>query len=101
LAVFMLKDKDKNTIEKIEYSMTADVSKKEVGTYVDPETGEVVERKDTLDKDKIIRSLEVTPEVPVYILYYTIFPDEKGELKEYKDVYGYDKVMTGHLRNYM
>lgn len=101
LAVFMLKDKDKKTIEKIEYSMTADVSKKNTGPYVDPETGEVVERKDTLDKDKIIHSLPVSPEVPVYILYYTIYPDENNELKEYKDVYGYDKVITGQLRNYM
>lgn len=101
LAVFMLKDKDKKTIEKISYSMTADVSKKKIETYIDPETGDVVESKDTLDKDKLIKTLDVSPEVPVYILYYTIYPDENNELKEYNDVYGYDRVIAGQLRNYM
>ena len=81
--------------------MTADVSKKKMETYIDPETGDVVESKDTLDKDKLIKTLDVSPEVPVYILYYTIYPDENNELKEYNDVYGYDRVITGQLRNYM
>ena len=101
LAVFMLKDKDKKTINKISYSMTADVSKRRIESYVDPETGEVVESKDTLDKERLIHSLDVSPEVPVYIMYYTVYPDEKDELKQYKDVYGYDKVINDYLRNYM
>ena len=101
LAVFMLKDKDKKTIDKISYSMTADVSKRRIESYVDPETGEMVESKDTLDKERLIHSLDVSPEVPVYIMYYTVYPDEKDELKQYKDVYGYDKVINDYLRNYM
>ena len=101
LAVFMLKNKDKSIIEKIGYSMTADVSKRHVEPYIDPETGEIVEVKDTLDKKKLIGSLDVSPEVPVYIQYYTVFPDENNELREYKDVYGYDQVISRHLNNYM
>lgn len=100
LAVYMLPKKDETTIDKIRYSMTADVSKKEKQYKIDPETGEEVEIEDTLDRKRLIGTVDVKPEVPLLITYFTVFPDEKGKLREYKDVYGYDRVITRHLRNY-
>lgn len=100
LAVYMLAKKDETTIEKIRYSMTADVSKKGRQYHIDPETGEEVMEEDTLDRKRLIGSVDVKPEVPLLITYFTIFPDEKGNLREYKDVYGYDRVIARHLRNY-
>ena len=80
--------------------MTADVSKKGKQYQMDPETGEEIVIEDTLNRQLLIGSVDVTPEVPLLITYFTVFPDEKGVLRTYKDVYGYDRVIAQHLRNY-
>ncbi|MBQ6064967.1 MAG: L,D-transpeptidase family protein [Prevotella sp.] len=100
LAVYMLSKKDETTIDKLRYSMTADVSKKGNQYETDPETGEKVVVEDTLNRQRLIGSVDVSPEVPLLITYFTVFPDEKGVLRTYKDVYGYDRVIAHHLRNY-
>ncbi len=102
LAKFMLEDKDEKVIEKLHYSMTADILPKssKPKTSVD---GEVIEPaiKDTLKKNKIIGVLKVEPNVPVFIIYYTLYPDaQTHKITEYADVYGYDRVIYKYLRNY-
>ncbi len=83
LAKFILKDKEEKLIDDLYYNMTAD--------SLD-------------DKSRIIGSIKVEPQMPVYLTYYTIYPmagkDKKG-WTEYPDVYGYDKVIYEYLvKNY-
>ena len=44
---------------------------------------------------RLVHSLPVSPRVPIYIMYYTIFPDPvSGQLLYFPDVYGYDKAIS-------
>ena len=92
LAVFLLGKKDEDVIEKIRYSMTADVNNYDENDGVD---------KSQIDRDKLIHHLDVSPEVPLFITYYTLYPDVAGNLVEYKDVYGYDKALYNELKEYV
>ena len=90
LAVFLLDEKDEDVIDKINYSMTTDlkasVVKNEDGSGSKP-----------VDKKRIINSLPVEPHVPVFISYFTMYPDKDGTMREYPDVYGYDRHMGTFL----
>ena len=83
LARFILKDKDEKFLDDLKYCVTADSLN---------------------DKSRIIGSLEVTPQVPVYLTYFTIYPmadKQRAGWAEYPDVYGYDKVIYDFLvKNY-
>ena len=89
LAVFLLNDKDEDVIDKIKYSMTVDLK---ASTWTN-EDGEVV----SVDKKRLLQSLPVEPHVPVFISYYTMYPDKNGNMCEYPDVYGYDRHMGSFL----
>lgn len=79
-AVFLLKDKDELTMEKIKYSMTAD----------------------SLENRKmVIVALKVNPQIPLFITYYTMYPMAGGRIEMYPDVYGYDGVIYNLLRKYI
>ena len=94
LAVFLLKNKDEKIIEKIRYSMTVDLgNQRDKGQRS-------VEFRPPVDKSKLIGSLKVEPEVPLFITYYTLYPDRYGQLEEFPDVYGYDRVIYNYLGNY-
>ena len=71
--------------------MEADLSK-----FAD---GQLIKKK--ANTPKLLRSLKVNPEIPVFITYYTLYPDKKGDMMEYKDVYGYDDVLYEHLKKYL
>ena len=51
-------------------------------------------------KPQLIRWQSVSPRVPLYITYYTLFPVPGGQLKTYPDVYGYDKVLAEALATF-
>ncbi|MBQ4445262.1 MAG: L,D-transpeptidase, partial [Prevotella sp.] len=98
MAVFLMNDKDDELIEKIKYSMTTDIS-----VLYDKENKE--EKKDQekieIDKDKLINRVEVDPQIPVYITYYTLYPDSEGALHSYNDVYGYDRALYKELKPFI
>lgn len=52
-------------------------------------------------RNKIIGYVPVTPRVPIYIIYYTLWPDEAGVLQTWPDIYGYDKVMWNQLKTFV
>lgn len=58
------------------------------------------EIKDTLQRDKLIYTIKLQPTVPLFILYFTVFPDKEGRLIEYDDIYGYDDVIWKQLLNF-
>ena len=70
LAVFILKEKDPAKIDRI---------------------------RELTTKDSVMRTMEVEPSVPVYINYYTLYPNDSGVLQSYPDVYGYDKAIMERL----
>jgi peptidoglycan binding protein len=90
LAVFLLNKKDGTLIDKIKYSMQADLSK--------PKEGE--EKRTRVDYRRLVNSVKVNPNVPLFITYYTLYPDVKGKMHTYADVYGYDKVLYRYLRSF-
>ena len=90
LAVFLLDKKDKTLIDKINYSIQADLSK--------PKEGE--EKRTRVDYRRLVNSVKVNPNVPLFITYYTLYPDVTGKMQTYADVYGYDKVLYQYLRDF-
>ncbi len=92
LAVFMLEEKDTCLMDKLAYSMTA----QRIESDLNLPKGE----KDTLQTKMLLRSVGVKPLVPLFITYFTIYPDKNGRLRQYPDIYGYDQVISHHLRNY-
>ena len=92
LAVFMLEDKDKRLTEKLAYSMGVQ--------RIEPDLNLPDGEKDTLRTDMLLRSVGIKPQVPLFITYFTIYPDQSGRLRLYPDIYGYDRVISRQLRNY-
>lgn len=84
LAKFILKDKDESFFEDLNYCMTAD---------------------SLTEKKRIIGSVKVEPVVPVFLVYYTLYPmggTDRAHWVSYPDVYGYDKVIYDFLvKNYL
>ena len=81
LACYLLRDKEPEIAEKIKYSMEADISSPK------------------REWRKMIVSKKVEPQVPLFIVYYTLFPVPDGELQSYPDVYEYDSIIAKALRS--
>ena len=95
LAVFLLGDKDEDLLEKIRYSTTVDLP-------VEPEAGaEAGAATADIDRSKLVRSANVEPKVPLYIVYFTMFNTADGQLLTYPDIYGYDGVLYDSLKHYL
>ena len=92
LACFLLQGADEWTIDKIRIAMD-----------MKPETDrglEYLEEHEEYPRPlKVITYRDVTPRVPVYIIYYTAYPDpETGEVRFYPDLYSYDKVIRKKMK---
>lgn len=92
LAVFMLGKTDTDVLNDIKYAMTYDDN----GDNGNGENGE-----NRAKKKKPIGSLRVNPNIPVFITYYTMYPDVNGTLQVYDDVYGYDQLLYDRLTGFM
>ena len=79
-----------NLAGKIKYSMTYSMKKDSEGNLV----------KSSVKKDSLVRSVKVEPNIPVFLTYYTLYPDNNGKLVEYRDVYGYDRRIIEQLKPY-
>ncbi len=98
LVTFLLGDKEK-TIKKVWYSINADVSC--LGKNKSELSMEQQAVADTLRRDMLIGSAKVEPFIPVYLWYYTLYPDANGKLRSYADIYGYDHIIYNYLKNYL
>lgn len=99
LASFLLGKGNQKTIDKIWYSIHADVSP--LGKSKDELSPEQRAVADTLKRKMLIGKAEVEPKVPVFIWYYTLYPDVNGVLRTYGDLYGYDSLIYNYLKNYL
>ena len=100
LAVFLLKDKNESLIRKLHYSMTAEIGGE--STVLPEEEKKMIRKQkpDTLQRSMLISSLKVEPQIPIFITYFTIYPDVNGKLQYFSDVYGYDKVIFDALKSF-
>ena len=99
LAHFLLGDIDDWTLDKIRISMDIPPVTEQGMEYVRTHSPEENENGRKLPR-KLISYMPVKPHVPLYILYYTIYPDENGLIQTYPDVYGYDKSVWNHLKKF-
>lgn len=98
LVKFLLGDNE-TAIRKAWYSINADVS------CLGKNKGELSMKQqavaDTLRRDMLIGKAKVSPSVPVYLWYFTLYPDAHGVLRSHTDIYGYDQVVFNYLKNYL
>ena len=80
LAVFLMGGQDAQLIDKLKYSMTADT---------------------LANRQMVIGSITVEPQVPIFITYFTLYPMAGGKMSEYADIYGYDHAIYRSLLNYL
>lgn len=99
LGVFLLENKDSLLLAKMRYSMAADVSP--VGKNPEDLTTAQKQVADTLKRRKLVSSISLRPKVPLFIIYYTLYPNTKGVLESFNDVYGYDSVIYRYLHNFL
>ena len=94
LARFVLDSPDEWLLDRIRIAMG-----------MTPETDQgmqwVRSHPDLEARNKIIGYIPVKPRVPIYIIYYTLWPDEAGVLQTWPDIYGYDKVMWNQLKPFV
>ena len=86
--MFLLKKKDDDLIERIRYSMKADLN---------PNDNEEGEEAEEIDNDMLISTVNVDPEIPVFLSYFTCYPQKSGKLSYYNDVYGYDRAIQREM----
>lgn len=95
LACFLLQGADEWTLDKIRLSMD-----------MKPETDRGLEYLEEHAEDprplKAIVYRDINPRVPVYIIYYTVYPNpETGELEFWPDLYGYDQVVRRKMKPFL
>ena len=89
LAQFVLDNPDEWLLDRIRISMDLPPMSEQGREYVATHGS---------DNKKLISYVPVKPRVPIYILYYTLWPDADGILQTWPDVYGYDDVMWKQLK---
>jgi murein L,D-transpeptidase YcbB/YkuD len=99
LSKFVLSNKNERLIDKIKYSMNADVSPINIKQEDMTEKMKLV--ADTLDRNRLIGSVNIKPNVPIFILYFTMYLDAEGNMEIFRDIYGYDPLIYRQLRNYI
>lgn len=59
------------------------------------------DERPVIDKSKLLRSLSVKPTVPLFITYYTLYPNADGVMVGYDDIYGFDPVIYAKIQNFI
>ena len=94
LAQFLLPNADEWELEKIRLAMG-----------LQPQTIKGMQYKDTHEEEelkKLIKWVKIEPSVPLFITYYTIYPDPvTGCLSYFPDVYGYDRSIARAIKPFM
>ncbi len=94
LAHFVLDESDEWLLDRIRIAMG-----------LQPETEKGIDwlksHPEKEDQNKLISYVGVKPHVPLYIIYYTMWPDENGIWQTWSDIYGYDDVIWKQMQTYM
>lgn len=89
LAVFLLANKDSLLVDKLRISMD-----------IPPQTPEGINLLNAGCK-RPIGLLSVKPGVPVFITYFTMYPDKCGQMEIFPDVYGYDAILVRNIKPFL
>ena len=99
LACYLLEGVDDWTLDKIRISMDIPPETTQGKDYIrthEPEESEDGRRLPF----SLVSYMPVEPHVPIYITYYTLYPDVNGQIQTYPDVYGYDRYVWEYLEKY-
>ncbi len=92
LACFLLPQADEWDKDKLRISMDLKPETKEGILYLQ-------EHAEDLLPHRLVTHREVTPHVPVYIIYYTAYPNPStGIVETWPDIYGYDKAISQQMK---
>lgn len=89
LAMFLLGDIDEWEQDKIRISMDMQPSTIRGKRLVEDSDDKLL---------RLVKSKAVEPCVQLNIVYYTIYPDAKGQLSAYPDIYGYDAIIYENIK---
>lgn len=93
LACFLLQGADEWTLDKIRLSMDLRPETEKGREYIE-------EHAEDPRPLRAITYRDVTPRVPVYIIYYTAYPNpETGVIDYWPDLYGYDQVIRRKMKS--
>ena len=93
LAEFLLATSDTWLLDRIRLAM---------GKPAATEQGrEYVKNHGTDACKSLVSRVSLDARVPLYIIYYTIWPDETGTLRTWPDIYNHDQVIWRQLQPYM
>ena len=91
LACFLLPEANEWKLEQLRISMDIPPETERGKDYLE-------EHQDDPHPYRLITYQNVSPKMPVYILYFTLFPNpETGEIESLPDLYGYDKVIRKEI----
>ena len=61
----------------------------------------IEEHADDPKPHRLLSYMKVSPAVPVYVLYYTVYPNpETGDLETFPDIYKYDELISKYLQHW-
>ena len=91
LACFLLPEANEWKLEQLRISMDIPPVSKRGKDYLK-------EHQDDPHPYRLISYHNVSPKMPLYILYFTLFPNpETGEIESLPDLYGYDKAIQKEI----
>lgn len=95
LACFLLPDADEWMLDKLRLSMDIPPTTTRGRDYLE-------EHPDAKRPLRLVTTEAVRPKVPVYILYYTVYPNPiTGAVETWNDVYGYDEPIRKAMHPYV
>ena len=91
LACFLMPEADEWAIDRLRISIDLPPKTERGADYL-------TEHAEDEKPYRLMRRQSVSPRVPVYIIYYTAYPNPAtGDIELWPDVYGYDKVIAGEM----
>ena len=95
LACFLLQGADEWTLDKLRLAMDMKPATDRGREYLE-------EHEEDPRPLRVITYRDVLPRVPVYIIYYTAYPDpETGEVAYWPDLYGYDRIIRREMKTFL
>ena len=95
LACFLLPELDERMLDRLRISMDLPPVTDDGREYLE-------EHADDPRPFRLITYRDVSPHVPVYIIYYTAYPNPTtGAIDLWPDIYGYDTAITGAIKPFL
>ena len=95
LACFLMPEADEWTLDRIRLSMDIRPESERGRQYL----------RDHAEDPRPLRLVsyrDIIPHVPVYIIYYTVYPNPAtGSIEQWPDLYGYDKAISREMKQFL